>query len=319
MTTTKTVRNGDVEIHSFATGEGPVILCVHGWPELSYSWRHQIAHFAERGYRVVAMDVRGYGASSKPDAIAAYTMRALASDVVAVARAWSEEPVILFGHDWGAPVVYNTALLHPDAIRAVAGLSVVYAPPAEFSLLDVAAQLYAGRFFYQLYFQEEGVVEAEVGADYRGALRRIYYSLSGDAPLDDWIRERPATESLLQDKVDPDPFPAWMSEADLDVYVKAFEAGGFRGPINRYRAQRLDVAELEAVRGQNLKQPSCFIGGERDAIRHFIPGVEDLYAAPGAYLDDFRGTTIIPKAGHWVQQEAPDAVNAALEAFLATL
>ena len=191
--------------------------------------------------------------------------------------------------------------------------------PGPRSLLDVAAQLYAGRFFYQLYFQEEGVVEAEVGADYRGALRRIYYSLSGDAPLDDWIRERPATESLLQDKVDPDPFPAWMSEADLDVYVKAFEAGGFRGPINRYRAQRLDVAEREAVRGQNLKQPSCFIGGERDAIRHFIPGVEDLYAAPGAYLDDFRGTTIIPEAGHWVQQEAPEAVNAALEAFLATL
>ena len=105
MTITKTIRNGDVEIHSFAEGEGPVILCVHGWPELSYSWRHQIAHFAARGYRVVAMDVRGYGSSSKPDAISAYTMRSLASDVVAVARAWSEAPMILFGHDWGAPIV----------------------------------------------------------------------------------------------------------------------------------------------------------------------------------------------------------------------
>ena len=312
---TRTVRNGEVELHSYAAGEGPVILCVHGWPELGYSWRHQQAYFAERGWRVVAMDVRGYGASSKPEPIEAYTMRELASDVVAVARAWSDEPVVLFGHDWGAPIVYATTLLHPERIRAVAGLSVPFSPPSEFSFLDMAAQLYAGRFFYQLYFEAEGVVEAEVEADMRGALRRIYFGLSGDAPLDHWLRERPATETLLQGLEDPDPFPSWMTEGDLDVYAAAFEAGGFRGPINRYRAQRLDVEQLAAVRGRTIPQPACFVGGERDAVRHFVPG-GDLYADPGASFEDFRGATLVPDAGHWVQQEAPAAVNAALEAFL---
>ena len=109
-----------------------------------------------------------------------------------------------------------------------------------------------------------------------------------------------------------------MSEADLDVYVRAFEAGGFQGPINRYRAQRLDVAQLEPVRGKRIPQPACFIGGERDAVRHFIPG-GDFYAEPGAHFDDFRGSTIIPGVGHWVQQEAPAAVNVALERFLSGL
>jgi pimeloyl-ACP methyl ester carboxylesterase len=313
----RTVRNGAVELHTSAHGDGPVILCVHGWPELAHSWRHQVRHFAGRGWRVVTMDERGYGESSRPEPVEAYTLRELCADVAAVAGAWSEEPVILFGHDWGAPIVHHTALLHRERVRAVAGLSVPYAPPGEQSFVELAAQLYAGRFFYQLYFQRPGVAEAELEADVRGALRRIYYSLSGDAPLDDWIRERPATDTLLQGLVDPDPFPSWMTPEDLDVYVRAFEAGGFRGPIHRYRAQALDVPQLAAYRGRTLAQPTCFIGGERDPIRHFVPGVEDLYADPGAALDDFRGSTIVPGAGHWVQQEAPEAVNAALERFLA--
>ncbi|MEE4298476.1 MAG: alpha/beta hydrolase [Pseudomonadales bacterium] len=315
MSTARTVTNGEIRLHTIAEGDGPVILCVHGWPELAWSWRHQQRHFAARGWRVIAMDVRGYGGSSKPEAIDAYTMRELASDVAAVAEACSDEPVVLFGHDWGAPIVYATTLLHPERIRAVAGLSMPFSPPAEFSFLDMAAQLYADRFFYQLYFETPGVVEAEVEADMRGALRRIYYALSGDAPLDHWLRERPATEGLLDGLEDPQPFPAWMSEADLDVYVRAFEAGGFRGPVNRYRAQRLDVEQLAPVRGRSIPQPACFVGGERDAVRHFVPG-GDLYADPGAHFEDFRGSTIVPGAGHWVQQEAPAAVNAALAQFL---
>jgi pimeloyl-ACP methyl ester carboxylesterase len=301
-------------------GEGPLILCVHGWPELWYSWRHQMAHFAARGYRVAAMDVRGYGGSSKPHAIAAYTMREIAADVAAVidALAGAEGSAILFGHDWGAPIVWNTAVLHPDRVRAVAGLSVPFVPASPASLVDALRVMYAGRFFYQLYFQAEGVVEAEVEADMRGALRRIYYTISGNAPLNAWLAPKPADARLLDGMVDPDPFPAWMSEADLQVYVDAFEAGGFRGPINRYRAQVLDPAELADIHGKPVTQPACFIGGGNDAVRAFVPGM-DLYADPGANCLDYRGTTIIPGIGHWVQQEAPDAVNAALEAFLAGL
>ena len=314
----ETASNGEINLRVAIQGEGPLILGVHGWPELWYSWRHQMAYFAERGHRVAAMDVRGYGGSSKPHEIAAYTLRELASDVAAVARHLSPEPVILLGHDWGAPIVYATALLHPDAVRALAGLSVPFTPPGPQSFLDLATRLFANRFFYQLYFQQEGVAEAELEADIPAALRKIYFALSGDAPPDMWLQERPATETLLQRLEDPDPFPDWMTPQDLAVYADAFEAGGFRGPINRYRAQRLDPEQLSAVHGKRLEQPTCFIAGERDLVRHFAPS-GDLYALADAAADDFRGATIVPDAGHWVQQEVPEAVNEALGAFVAGL
>lgn len=313
-----TVRNGPIALNVAVKGQGPLILCVHGWPELWYSWRHQLEHFSRLGYKVAALDVRGYGGSSKPQEIAAYAMRAIAGDVAAVIDALGGGKAILFGHDWGAPIVYNTTLLHADKVTAVAGLSVPYRPPGEGSMLDVARQIYAGRFFYQLYFQKEGVAEAELEADVAASLRKIYFAISGDAPPNKWIEPKPEDAGLLDGMEDPSPFPAWLSQEDLAVYSKAFQAGGFRGPINRYRAQEIDVGELVELRGRPITQPACFIGGERDAVRNFIPGM-DLYADPGAACSDFRGSTLIPKAGHWVQQEAPEATNAALEAFVGGL
>ena len=314
----KTFNVGEQTILCAIKGTGPVILCVHGWPELWYSWRHQIDYFAERGYQVVAMDVRGYGGSSKPEPIEAYTLSELASDVAGVAAQVSSEPVILFGHDWGAPIVYATALLHPERIKAVAGLSVPFMPHGEESSPVMWEALYADRFFYQLYFQQEGVVEKEVETDFNTALRKIYFALSGDAPDNEWIKPRPNTESLLESLVVPKSFPSWMSDDDLKVYVDAFEQGGFRGPINRYRAQIYDPEQMASVRGEKLKQPACFIGGERDAVRSFIPGM-DLYAGAAENLADCRLTALVPDAGHWVQQESPDLVNQHLEAFLASL
>ena len=313
-----TVENGDIELHVAARGEGPVVLCVHGWPELWYSWRHQIVALSDAGYRVAALDVRGYGGSSKPHPIAAYSMRELAGDVAAVARALSDHPVTLVGHDWGAPIVWNTALLHEDTIGAVAGLSVPYMP-ASAAPASALRDIYKGRFFYQTYFQAEGVAEAEIEAGIRLALRKIYFALGGEAELATWLAEKPADANLLDSLIDPDPFPPWLTEADLDVYVEAFTGSGLRGPLNRYRAGEIDREDIgEALQGLKIPQPACFIAGVRDAVRHFIPG-GDLYAQPGAGCDDLRSSTIIEGAGHWVQQEAPDATNAALLEFLADL
>lgn len=316
----ETVRNGDVALNVAVDGDGPLILCVHGWPELWYSWRHQIAHFAPLGYKIAALDVRGYGDSSRPHPVSAYTMREIASDVAAVIDALGGGQAILFGHDWGAPIVWNTSLLHPDKVRAVAGLSVPYMPRGEQSFLRLAEQIYAGKFFYQLYFQEEGVAEAELEADVRDSLRRIYFSASGDfrsAHAGAFMAKAPGA-GFLEGLPDPDPFPAWMSEADLDVFTAAFKKSGFRGPLNRYRAQHQDFEELEALKGKKIVQPACFIAGEKDPVRRFVPGI-DLYDRAGDHLADFRGTTIIPGVGHWVQQEAPDATNAALEEFVRSL
>lgn len=307
---------GDISVH--VTGDGPVILCVHGWPEHSQSWRHQIAHFSQRGYTVAAMDVRGYGDSPNPTEIGAYSLKQLASDVAAVIDALNDKPMILFGHDWGAPITYTTALLFPDKVRAVAGMSVAYTPGGDVSMLDLMRSIYADRFFYMLYFQAEGVVEAEMEADPRSALRKIYYAISGDAPRGGGFGQKGPDSRLLDGLVDPDPFPAWLSEEELDTYVAAFKKSGFHGPFNRYRALDLDHAELADQRGKMLTQPACFIGGEYDPVRNFVPGY-DMFEHAGNGCADFRGTTIIDGAGHWVQQEAPKATNAALEIFLSGL
>jgi len=313
-----TVMNGDIRLRAMVQGEGPVVLCVHGWPELWYSWRHQMLSLSAAGYRVAALDVRGYGGSSKPWAIEAYTMREIAGDVAAVARHLSSAPVVLVGHDWGAPIVYNSALLYPELVRGVAGLSVPYVPPSPLSFLDMAEEVYADRFVYQLYFQQEGVAEAELEADVPQALRKIYFGLSGGASRSSPLAEGRKQRKLLQFIADPTSYPSWMSEADLMVFARAFEKGGLRGPLNRYRAQRFDPEQLADYHGRSLVAPTCFIAGELDPVRAFVPGT-DSYASADKSIDDFRGKTLIPGVGHWVQQEAPDAVNAALLAFLRSL
>lgn len=307
-----------ITVRAAVEGRGPLVIMVHGWPELWYSWRHQIKPIAEAGYRVVAPDVRGYGGSDKPYPVEAYDMATLMADLIGLIDALGEDKAILIGHDWGAPICWNTAALHPGRIAAVAGLSVPYRKRANAPLTDVWRQIYKDKFFYQLYFQQEGVAERELEADIRVSLRKIYYSISGDAPsLDSWL-QRPSTATLLEAFTDPDPFPAWLTAEDLDYFVRSFEAGGFRGPINRYRNQERDFANLPDMGATPVGQPSCFIAGSKDVVRSFVPGM-DLYADPGTNCTDLRVSRIIEGVGHWVQQEAPEAVNEALLRFLNTL
>src|SRR5258708_26598921 len=175
--------------------------------------------------------------------------------------------------------------------------------------------IYRGRFFYQLYFQNEGVAEAELEADIPAALRKTYFAISGAAPLNKWLEHKPADAKLLDGMIDPQPFPDWMSEQDLQVYVEAFRAGGLRGPLNRYRAYKNDFEEMAEFAGKPVTQPSYFIGGERDAVRAFVPGIA-LYANPGIACTDFRGPVILPRIRHRGQPAAPAATNPALESFL---
>jgi pimeloyl-ACP methyl ester carboxylesterase len=313
------VGNGDITLRVEVTGDGPTILCVHGWPEAPHSWRHQVAHFSERGYQVAAMDVRGYGGSSAPAEIERYTLRELASDVAAVAGALDDEPVILLGHDWGAPIAWHTAIRHPDRVRAVAGMSVPHTPPMPLSLIDLFDQLYADRFFYMLAFQEPGLVESQFAVDTRAALKRVYFANSGDAPANSMLGDAPRDAEFLRVLPEPPAGPlSFMTDADLDVYASTFDRVGMVGAFNRYRALSLDVEASADIMGATVDQPACFIAGERDLVRSMIPG-SDAFADPGSGCTDFRGSTIIPGAGHWVQQEAPGEVNAALDAFLATL
>jgi len=309
-----------IRVRAAVEGEGPLVILVHGFPELWYSWRHQIRALAGAGFRVVAPDVRGYGGSDKPVPIEAYDMIEMTSDIVGLIDALGEQQAILVGHDWGAPMVWNTAFLYPERVSAVAGLSVPPSRRGEVANIERWREVYAGRFFYQLYFQAEGVAEAELEKDVRGALRKVFYFASGDAPAEDLERAaaKAPDATFLEGMTDPDVLPAWLTEADVDYFATNFAAGGFRGPLNRYRAQQRDWEILPELAELTISQPSCFIAGSRDLVRNFVPGV-DMYANPGALCTDFRGTTIIEGEGHWVQQEAPEAVNRALLAFLGGL
>jgi len=299
-----------ITLRAAVAGEGPLVLMVHGFPESWYSWRHQIGPIAQAGFTACAIDVRGYGGSDKPSEVADYSLERITADVAAVVQALSPDgTAVLIGHDWGAPIVWNTALAHPQRVRAVAGLSVPWTgvPPVCFLDAVLAAYTAKGRFFYQVYFQDEGVAEAEMQADVRGALRRFYYAISGNAPDGSWPQKAHGAR-LLDGLIDPDPFPAWLSKADEDYFVAEFEASGFRGPLNRYRNHRRDFAWQQTMRDRTITQPALFIGGDRDLVLKMIPGV-DMIARMAPHLPGLRGAHLLPGIGHWTQQEAPEAVN----------
>ncbi len=311
----KYVETNGLKLRVAMSGEGPLVLLIHGWPESWYSWRHQIKALSEAGYRVAAPDVRGYGGSDKPYEIEAYDMANMTADMAGLIDALGEDQAAVIGHDWGAPIAWNTALLHPEKVRAVAGLSVPYTGPGPAPFIEVAKQVYKDKFFYQIYFQEPGVAEAELEADVRDALRKLYYWISGDGLRTATPQQKPADAKLLDGMEDPGDFPGWMTETDLDYYVEQFEGSGFRGPLNRYRNWHRDFELLSPLAEQQIQQPAAFIAGTLEPVLNFVPGV-DLVATMREKLADLRLVEIIDGAGHWVQQENPEEVNGALLRFL---
>jgi pimeloyl-ACP methyl ester carboxylesterase len=299
-------------------GKGPLIVLVHGWPESWYSWRHQIPALAAAGYRVAAPDVRGYGGSDKPQPIEAYAIKEMCADIAGLVTALGETQAILIGHDWGAPIVWNTALFHPESVRAVAGLSVPHTGRGPAPRIELFRRMYRDRFFYQLYFQTPGVAEAELEADVRTSLRKIYYWVSGEGIKTMPKLDKPADAGLLDGLADPDPFPGWLTAADLDYYVGEFQLSGFRGPLNRYRTSELDFVQQAAIADQRIEQPAAFLAGSLDPVLRFVPGV-DLIAMMRDRVSDLRLVRLIDGAGHWVQQERPAEVNSGLLEFLARL
>jgi pimeloyl-ACP methyl ester carboxylesterase len=314
----RTIDAGEVRLRVAVEGTGPLVLMVHGFPESWYSWRHQMTPVAEAGFTAAAIDVRGYGGSDKPPEVADYAMQHMVADVAgAIAALSPDAPAVIVGHDWGAPIVWNTALTRPDAVRAVAGLSVPYMGVPARSLRDIYEEVFTarGRFFYQHYFQDVGVAEAELEADPRASLRKFYYAISGDAPDGTWPRDKVVGDSLLHRLPDPDPFPAWLTPADLDYYAGEFERSGFRGPLNRYRNHDADFAWLQPFRGRKIEQPALFIGGERDLVLSMF-GRADFVPAMKAEVPDLRGHDVLPGCGHWTQQERPAEVNERLVGWL---
>ncbi len=314
----RSIATNGLNVRVAVEGVGPLVVLVHGWPELWYSWRHQIKAIAEAGYKVIAPDVRGYGGSDKPYAIRAYSMKELMGDLIGLIDAFDEDKATVIGHDWGAPICWNTASHFPERIKAVAGLSVPYRKRQSVPQIELWADLYRDKFFYQNYFQQEGKAEEEFEADVNTALRKIYFSISGDSPsLASWINS-PPRQTMLEGLTNPNIFPSWLTSEDLSYFTQNFKASGFRGPINRYRNQVHDYEALPEMGVLPVGQPSCFIAGSNDVVRYFVPG-HDAFEGVDSNCTDMRVVEVIDGPGHWVQQEAPERVNELLLSFLSSV
>ncbi len=319
------VNGVELVVHEAGDRANPTIVLSHGFPELAHSWRHQLPALAAAGYHVIAPDQRGYGHSSAPTEIDAYGVRQLTGDLLALLDHYGKDDAVFVGHDWGALIVWETARLHPERVRAVVGVSVPLVawpgPPTQ-----LMKMVYTDRFFYILYFQQVGPPEAELGADSRLTLERFLYGASGPAAIGREIpTELPPMEgtgflSMMPGDVPPLPLIGpegpWLTSADLDVYAAEFANSGFFGPVSYYRNLDANYEVVKDLGPERISMPSFFITGELDGVRMMDPtGIDRMREA----LPNFGGAVIIDGAGHWVQQETPAAFNEALLGFLNTL
>jgi len=293
--------------------DGPVVLLAHGFPELAYSWRHQIPALAAAGYRVIAPDQRGYGGSSRPDAIEAYDIAQLTGDLVGLLDDAGAERGALIGHDWGAVVAWSTPLLYPDRVAAVAGLSV---PPVPRPLTPVTVALrriFGDNFFYMLYFQQPGPADAELDADPGRSLRRMLGGMR--APKDEASALRmlaAGPEGFIDRLPEPDRLPDWLTAAELDHYVTEFSRTGFTGALNWYRNYERNWEITAHPAAETISAPSLFVGGTDDPVLAFTRTDRAREVVVGPYRQ-----VLLDGAGHWIQQERPEEITAELLAFLA--
>ncbi|MET8427006.1 alpha/beta hydrolase [Nocardia sp. NPDC004860] len=283
-----------IELRVVEHGAGaPVVFC-HGFPELGFSWRHQVFALAEAGFRTLTPDMRGYGGSSRPTRVEDYDMLTVCGDLAGLLDAYGLEDAIFVGHDWGASVVWHMAREYPERVRAVAGLSVPATPRSSGPPLSIMrARL--GADFYMVWFQEPGVADAVLAADPRRTL------------LQDDIM---SAATFLDTSAPEPPLPEWLSEPEFEYYVETFTATGFTGGLNYYRNLDRTWERTTHLEGVKIAQPSLFIAGSTDPVIRFTP-----MQKMSALLSDLRGTIVLEGAGHWIQQERPAEVNAALIDF----
>jgi pimeloyl-ACP methyl ester carboxylesterase len=289
----RTVAANGIELHVVEEGQGRPVILAHGFPELWYSWRHQLPALAGAGYRAVALDMRGFGESSIPEDPDAYDNLTVGNDLIALLDDLGEERAVFVGHDWGSSVVWNLPIAHPDRVEAVVGMSVPYAPRAPGPPTEIMRK-HIGEDFYIVWFQQPGVADEALARDVRRTI------LTSEVWTATWA------ESNEEPRV-----PPWLTEDDVQVYVDAFERTGFTGGLNYYRNIDRSWKLLERYHGRKIEQPSMFLTGSRDPVKRFM-----RVEAMDGHVTDLRRVVEIDGAGHWVQQQSPDEVNRALLDFL---
>jgi pimeloyl-ACP methyl ester carboxylesterase len=306
---------GGLRMHIAEAGSGPLVLLLHGFPESWYSWRHQLTALAAAGFHAVAPDQRGYGQTDAPSQPGQYTILHLTGDVIALLDALGAGQAVVAGHDWGAPVAWHAALLRPDRVRGVIGLSVPYRPRG--SRPPIAAmRARFGAGFYMVYFQQPGVAEAELSQDVPATFRKLLYSASGDGPGGAPIV--PPGGGFLDTCADPERLPAWLTSADIETYARQFAASGFTGPLNWYRNLDRNWELTAAWRRAPVTVPALDLAGDRDLVVR-APGALQMLPRLREFAPRLRDPVLLPGCGHWTQQERADEVNQAMIGFCTEL
>jgi pimeloyl-ACP methyl ester carboxylesterase len=316
--THRMIETNGIRLHVAEQGEGPLVILCHGFPECWYSWRHQLQALAKAGFRAVAPDLRGYGRSDRPEDVEKYTILHDIGDIVGLVGALGAKQAVIAGHDIGAAIAWQSALLRPDIFRAVIALSPPFrsrgfgdrGPPTTLMPRNENA------VFYQLYFQTP---EAEVGLgrDIRRVFRSQFFSLSGDRPPSaggGFAAGMVPRKGVLL--ADPPSLPAWVTESDIDVYVAEFTRSGFHGPLAWWRNIDRGWELLAPFAGAPVSVPALYMAGDRD----FVAAVfSQEIAKQSALVPKLRPPIMLPGCGHWTQQERAPEVSAAMIDFLRSL
>lgn len=308
------IATNGVQLRTLEAGPpgGPLVVLAHGFPELAFSWRHQIGVLAAAGYHVLTPDQRGYGGSSRPAEVDAYAIDQLTADLIGLLDDAGAEKAVFVGHDWGSIVTWTLPLLYPQRVAAVAGLSGPPVPRPRRPPTDIWRDAAGANFSYLLYFQQPGVADAELSRDTATTMRRVLAAPHFDRDQLATM-QRPGPLGYVDRLPEPTELPPWLPQDELDVYVGEFLRTGFTGALNWYRNFDRNWELTSRPPTSTITAPAVFIAGADDPVLTFARTDRSREVVTGPYRE-----IIVPGAGHCIQQERPDIVNAALLDLLST-
>ncbi|MFC4257857.1 alpha/beta fold hydrolase [Marinobacter lacisalsi] len=296
-------------------GTGPTVLLIHGWPECWYCWRSQMVALANAGYKAVAPDMPGFGETDPLPDMKDYNAVRIGRFMLALANHFGGTPATFIAHDWGAINSWNFALQYPDAVRRLVILSVPLRPSTGVAPTEAFKRHFGDRFFYQLYFQEPGKAEADFDKDPRAILERLYCSPDTPRAMPELGKTLEGGGGWLERLGKPLEQPGWLTDEDLNYMEETFRRSGFAGGLHYYRNIDRNWELMAPYADQKIRCPTLFIAGTRDNVLARA-GRDELDQMMTPRVPDLR-MELLDGYGHWIQQEAPEAVSKAIVHFLA--
>ena len=331
-TSEKIIEVNGVNLYTTSIGEGPLVIMCHGFPGIAYTWRHQMKAIADAGFKAVAYDQRGYGRSSRPAEIEAYDSNQQIADLLGLLNAFGEEQAIFMGHDFGAPLVWNMAVRHPEKCVAIIPISCPY----DFDLAgrngnnantpapkptEIFAEIAKQHFIHLHYFQAIGPADSELGNNAKEFLKRIYWALSAKGNLLGWD-QYPSDNTGYLDVLEEAPnLPwDWLDEHEIDIMTQQYELLGkekaFTGGLNNYRVADRNWKIGKAYAGENVTVKTLFITGDKDPVLQMVG--EQALELMKSKVKQLEDIVIIENAGHFVQMEQKALFNEHVINFLKT-